>query len=433
MVDSLCEMFSEWDRESLGSVLETNNFHIERTIEACLAMSGDQGVPGGSSSTQGDLISSSPAPVTSSSPAPAPYSQSQYQGSIDSSIPGDIFNGGQDWIAPTTGPYSPSTSSSQAAPGRSVASSSLPSSKRGSSCQLPEAFLRAPGWRQGPTTPGGSSGAQQDLLPDEELARMLQDEMFQAQMQARMGQSGMYPPHGAGAGPPPGYGYGSRYPQQQQQQQQQYPPRQMQSQAASASRSEERRNSGRGSFWGFGRNTETTSTAAGASASPGPESTTDERRGSLSEMTPDQRRAYQREVEQYDLMTGQAGGGAPPPKTDLGIMSGLKNMGAAAKQRLSDMARSFSSKDGGTSRRNSRRQSRNGETQNGMVSLDDGDDDIETISFMDSHHDQDQEQDGMEMVNPMQRDREALIPSSSSSSSSSAHHFSTTRGQNEDL
>ena len=33
-------MFPEWDKDTLATILENNNFHIEMTIEQCLSMSG---------------------------------------------------------------------------------------------------------------------------------------------------------------------------------------------------------------------------------------------------------------------------------------------------------------------------------------------------------------------------------------------------------
>merc|ERR1711991_1210936 len=41
-LDMLQSMFSDWDRETLSMVLESNNYHVESTIEQLLAMTGGQ-------------------------------------------------------------------------------------------------------------------------------------------------------------------------------------------------------------------------------------------------------------------------------------------------------------------------------------------------------------------------------------------------------
>ena len=42
-VDTLQVMFEKWDRDTLIAVFQSNDFHIERTIESILVMEG--GVP----------------------------------------------------------------------------------------------------------------------------------------------------------------------------------------------------------------------------------------------------------------------------------------------------------------------------------------------------------------------------------------------------
>lgn len=56
-VSTLKVMFPDWDEETLTTILISNNYHVERTIESVLTMSGDTNVN-----------SSEPAPT----PAPAP-------------------------------------------------------------------------------------------------------------------------------------------------------------------------------------------------------------------------------------------------------------------------------------------------------------------------------------------------------------------------
>ena len=41
-VKTLKSMFPEWDEEMLGVILESNQYHVERTIEVVLSMSGEQ-------------------------------------------------------------------------------------------------------------------------------------------------------------------------------------------------------------------------------------------------------------------------------------------------------------------------------------------------------------------------------------------------------
>lgn len=43
-IGSLKSMFPEWDDETLGTLLMANNYHVERTIETILSMSGDTSI-----------------------------------------------------------------------------------------------------------------------------------------------------------------------------------------------------------------------------------------------------------------------------------------------------------------------------------------------------------------------------------------------------
>jgi uncharacterized SAM-binding protein YcdF (DUF218 family) len=40
-IATLKSMFPEWDEETLSTVLVSNNYHVERTIESVLSMCGD--------------------------------------------------------------------------------------------------------------------------------------------------------------------------------------------------------------------------------------------------------------------------------------------------------------------------------------------------------------------------------------------------------
>lgn len=39
-MNSLTAMFPEWDQETLGAVLQSNDYHLERTVEVILTMEG---------------------------------------------------------------------------------------------------------------------------------------------------------------------------------------------------------------------------------------------------------------------------------------------------------------------------------------------------------------------------------------------------------
>ena len=41
-IEMLHGMFADWDKETLGIILESNNYHLESTIEQCLTMSGGE-------------------------------------------------------------------------------------------------------------------------------------------------------------------------------------------------------------------------------------------------------------------------------------------------------------------------------------------------------------------------------------------------------
>lgn len=46
-VSTLQAMFPEWDKETLETVLTSNNYHVERTIESIFIMQGDAVSPSG--------------------------------------------------------------------------------------------------------------------------------------------------------------------------------------------------------------------------------------------------------------------------------------------------------------------------------------------------------------------------------------------------
>eukprot|EP01033_Poteriospumella_lacustris_P008159 gene8160-5875_t len=133
-ISTLKVMFPDWDEETLSTVLVSNQYHVERTIENILSMCGDA-----------DAAAST---ATNHAPSPPPAVQSpERRGS--SHVPA---------AAPAPAP----------APAPSSAT-------RGIKCSLPDDFLRPPGY-------------QYRIFADEELALMLQNELFQREVRAMFGE-----------------------------------------------------------------------------------------------------------------------------------------------------------------------------------------------------------------------------------------------------
>jgi hypothetical protein len=166
-IEMLTNMFSEWDQETLAIILESNNYHMESTIEQCLAMSGG--------STESNTVMSTPS---------VPGKPATLEAEDD--LLGLNIGGGavqpSDISTSTSGPSVEGTQSKQQGtryrkqPGR-----------RGRPCTLPDNFLRPPGWSNVDLT-----------LGDEQLAIMLQNELFRKEVEAAMGadwmlQQGMRP------------------------------------------------------------------------------------------------------------------------------------------------------------------------------------------------------------------------------------------------
>lgn len=62
-VATLKAMFPEWDEDTLSTILVSNNYHVENTIETVLSMGDVTGGDGESHTSGGDYSSShSPAP-----------------------------------------------------------------------------------------------------------------------------------------------------------------------------------------------------------------------------------------------------------------------------------------------------------------------------------------------------------------------------------
>lgn len=166
-MEMLTSMFSEWDQETLVMILESNNYHMESTIEQCLAMS--------SGSTESNVATST---------STVPGKQATLEAEDD--LLGLHIGGGAaqplDHSTSTSGPSLEGTQSKlhgtgyRRQPGR-----------RGRPCTLPDDFLRSPGWSNVDLT-----------LGDEQLAIMLQNELFRKEVEAAMGadwmlQQGMRP------------------------------------------------------------------------------------------------------------------------------------------------------------------------------------------------------------------------------------------------
>lgn len=146
-------MFPSYDEEVLKTLLMANNNHIERAIESILQMegeAGDAGTSGGVDRTTPDLPGATAAPPT-----------------------GDLLFGTED---DSHKPGPEQEASSETAQIQKAASNPPEPRNRGAKITLPEDFLRPPGWRENNQT-----------LGDEQLAIMLQNEMFQREVARNMG------------------------------------------------------------------------------------------------------------------------------------------------------------------------------------------------------------------------------------------------------
>lgn len=137
----LSSMFESYDRETLAAVFESKGYHVERTIEAIISME------------QPEL-------------AQQERQQEQQERQQESSQP-DFFGGSS-----AVQDYGFSESQGSPEPSRGAGKS------RGAHIQLPDDFLRLP-----------SSRVDQAFLEDEQLALMLQNELFQEQVDQVLGSS----------------------------------------------------------------------------------------------------------------------------------------------------------------------------------------------------------------------------------------------------
>lgn len=143
-MEQLKSMFPTWDEETMKEILTSNDYHVERTIEQLLAMSGE----------------------IDSSELQQQQPQTERRGSNPASAPGSRRGSGNSNERP------------RAAPAPRMAPSG--ERYRGIKVDLPEPFLRPPGWKAGGT-----------IIADEELAMMLMDEDFQRQAREILGEDFM--------------------------------------------------------------------------------------------------------------------------------------------------------------------------------------------------------------------------------------------------
>lgn len=146
-IATLKNMFPEWDEDTLSTLLVANNYHVERTIETILSMSGDPNV-----SSPNDPPASPPASSPAGGAAPSPPRPSPQPQSPPKTRPAPQPLSTQPFAAPSSAKR-----------------------RRGVQCDLPDDFLRPPGWQS--TT----------IIADEELALMLQNELFQREARAMLG------------------------------------------------------------------------------------------------------------------------------------------------------------------------------------------------------------------------------------------------------
>jgi len=132
-VANLKAMFPEWDDEMLGDVIVSNGYNVERSIETILTLSGE----GDSEKGPGN---------------PGAESESADKG-------GDI-------------PY--------AAPQPKAPRPATRPAYRGKRIKLPDTFLRSPG-----------AEFKQAISQDEELARMLQNELFREEVKKTLGKDAL--------------------------------------------------------------------------------------------------------------------------------------------------------------------------------------------------------------------------------------------------
>jgi hypothetical protein len=129
-VAHLKSMFPEWDEEMLGDVLVSNNYHVEKSIETILTFSGESSEKASGESERADTGKSGDEPYAAPTPkAPRPATRPAY---------------------------------------------------RGKRVKLADDFLRSP-----------TTEFNQAISQDEELARMLQNELFREEVKKSLGKDAL--------------------------------------------------------------------------------------------------------------------------------------------------------------------------------------------------------------------------------------------------
>lgn len=184
-VDTLQSMFPSYDKETLSMLLQSNSNNVERTIESVLVMEGTL------ESVGSDNLPPYPREPQHAAPAAAAAGASD---SSSAGKPESDFAAPQrpHWQEMPPTRYDGSSSSGSGHSNGKGNGSSRGGAKR--RVELPEDFLRPPGWRLKNVT-----------LGDEQLALMLQNEMFQREARDMLGVTfqrggpGGVGPAGAGA------------------------------------------------------------------------------------------------------------------------------------------------------------------------------------------------------------------------------------------
>uniref|UniRef100_A0A7S1U322 CUE domain-containing protein n=1 Tax=Phaeomonas parva TaxID=124430 RepID=A0A7S1U322_9STRA len=165
-VATLHGMFSSYDRDTLGRILTQNNYHMENTVEAILKLEGEGDKPAEDTSGDAELAARLAAELN--------QQPTMEQAGASSGVP-------------------PSAPQAAAAAGGGGGAKPAGPKGRGALVTLPDGFLRIPG--------GGvaSSTSHEQLLSDEQLARMLQNEMFREELE-RDAELSRYVNEGGGGG-----------------------------------------------------------------------------------------------------------------------------------------------------------------------------------------------------------------------------------------
>lgn len=152
-IATLKVMFPDWEEETLSTILISNQYHVERTIESVLAMSGDQEIIQAQQQRQQQIEQHQrQAPPTPQQRTTSPQRSNE--------------------SAARQPPRRESRSA--AASNRPMAAPASDPNYRGRKCTLPADFLRPPGYEY-------------RAFADEELALMLQNELFQREVRAMFG------------------------------------------------------------------------------------------------------------------------------------------------------------------------------------------------------------------------------------------------------